>query len=1229
MRTSQGDIDPDAPGLTGWLGGPLGRHARVSKGPWFDPVPWTFGAGLVAWLLTMLRQVRCLTSDPAVLPNAYSALCYSDLTVLYQARPNFWSGAALYSAWAGADPGGQNHALEYPPVTGLFIWVSRWLTSHLGAQVSPDVDAAAKLHAANVFFGVNTVMLFVCFLALLWAHLRMGRNTASLHTDGVHVRAWDALLIAVSPLVMASGLINWDLLAVALTAIALLAWARGRPLVAGLVIGLAASTKFYPLALVAVLLVLCLRSGKMTAFLRFMLGALAAWLVANLPLALTNFDGWSYFFSTNAERGVDLGSIWYVLDLMGLHLGSAVNVAEAILLLLAAAAITALVLRAPRRPRVAQVFLLVLVAFLIVNKVYSPQYVLWLLPIVVLARPVLLDVIVFTASELAYYFAIWGFLDGVMGPGTGPDRLYWLAVIVRIGVQFWLAMRVVDDVLRPWKDPVRLPLVDDPLGGVLDHSPDAAFLLEARAEPVAARRTLDLPPAPVVSTADPGVATEVGTGPVPPPVVLADFLPPSAASTPPEPAAMTGDEVPTSQDAVAPAIPAEAPAAEAPEPQFVAPDEEPAGAPDEADGADVAREEPEVAATQAETGSSEEPAATPDEETEAAPEEETESADNAVEPSEAPTPATEAESESPLVKTGAGLTAEATPVPPTDAVAAPTDEETGVSPAETSAPPAEETSAPSAAEPAAPPADEAGAWDEDSDTGRWLGEAPAIKAGALPPTVASPYAPAPPNLEELTRRLALFGPPPAPPEAESAPGWATDAHTPDITPFEMPSYAAPHVPVAPAPLPRPRASDRHTDTRLPLPPADVATPGWATGSFAAAPTPVTPLPPHVETAPPPPRRREPVPTERPQSHGITTWDQYESMMATIDTVLSGPKLPRLADKEQDRITWADDYEPVPGWKEMQEARAAAEAAAEAERQAALRQAEAEARRQEALRRVEAAAAASAAALAARSAAEEEAAAATRRSERLAHARPTQEDDHVAAPPTPGRRARPARATAAEPAPAGRKRATADAARRSAASRAEAAPEAPAEAIATRPTGGPARPSVATTPARTSPETGGTVPPPEPATRVKPRPKPASLRVAVAPPQAREASTGEEKAHADAIAASVEALMAAEAARTAAVATSRAAASKGPSSRTARTTSTAGAVRAGAKGRTSGRPAPADAAVTPAEPAVPTARRTGGSRSPAAGKPASAADGKGRPEGSPGAATDEPGGGTPA
>ena len=134
-----------------------------------------------------------------------------------------------------------------------------------------------------------------------------------------------------------------------------------------------------------------------------------------------------------------------------------------------------LVLLAPRRPRFGAVAFLVVAAFLMTNKVYSPQYVLWLLPFVVLARPRWRDWWVFTVGELVYFVAIWWHLGGELSPGDGgQDRVYWFAVVLRLATEAWVVVMVVRDALRLERDPVRA-LLDDPTGGVLDGAADTAW----------------------------------------------------------------------------------------------------------------------------------------------------------------------------------------------------------------------------------------------------------------------------------------------------------------------------------------------------------------------------------------------------------------------------------------------------------------------------------------------------------------------------------------------------------------------------------------------------------------------------------------------------------------------------------------------------------------------------------------------------------------------------------
>ena len=432
--------------LTNILGGALGRHAKPG-GMWFNPAPWAYLALTLSWLLLALRQLPCRKSSD-MFPN----MCYSDITVLY-----YWRGLQ-----DGKIPY-LDSEVEYPVLTGAFMELGRRLVVLLGGRSEPGLSSTDTTHAAGLFFGINIVLLFALFALVVWTHLQFHRP-------------WDALMIAVAPAIWTSALINWDGLVIALTALAMLAWARRSPVWTGVWLGLGIAAKLYPVLLLVPLAVLCLRSGRWRPFFVTLGTTVAAWVAVNLPVYLATPSGWMNFWTFNVDRGGDLGSIWYVLSLAGYAVGSVSKLVAAIMVA-GTLVICGLLLLAPRRPRFAQGAFLIVALFLMVNKVYSPQYVLWLLPLLVLARPRWLDWAVFSVAEGFYFVAIWAHLDGRSAAGDGHDRIYWLSVLLRIAVQLWLCVRVALDMVRPERDVVRAGGLDDPDGGIFDRSPDAPWLV--------------------------------------------------------------------------------------------------------------------------------------------------------------------------------------------------------------------------------------------------------------------------------------------------------------------------------------------------------------------------------------------------------------------------------------------------------------------------------------------------------------------------------------------------------------------------------------------------------------------------------------------------------------------------------------------------------------------------------------------------------------------------------
>jgi uncharacterized membrane protein len=149
----------------------------------------------------------------------------------------------------------------------------------------------------------------------------------------------------------------------------------------------------------------------------------------------------------------------------------------AVALLVLGAGVLWLVLAAPVRPRVAQVAFLLLAGFLLLNKVWSPQYSLWLLPLAVLARPQWRSLLLWQATEALVWVVTMLHYLGTANRGIEVEWFF-LGVLARDVAVVVLMALVVRDVLRPDGDVVRTswPGVDDPAGGVLDRAEDAVTL---------------------------------------------------------------------------------------------------------------------------------------------------------------------------------------------------------------------------------------------------------------------------------------------------------------------------------------------------------------------------------------------------------------------------------------------------------------------------------------------------------------------------------------------------------------------------------------------------------------------------------------------------------------------------------------------------------------------------------------------------------------------------------
>ena len=452
------DDDPTLRSGREGIGGRMGRHALVLSSR-LTPLRVLVLLSVLGFLAGYLMRTPCHNNGFA--GSVYPHMCYSDIPPLFAGR-GFADGLFPFLQSA---PGIES--LEYPVLTGLFMWVAALLTG------SGGTDSERAL----LFFDWNALMLAVCLVVVVIATAMTVRR-----------RPWDAAMVALAPGVILTSLINWDLFAMAFTAVGFALWSRRRTGWAGVMLGLGAASKFYPVILFGPLLLVCLRAGRMRDFWKALAGAVVSWSVVNLPFMLGNFETWSHFYTFSANRGQDFGSIWYALSFAHINVPpESLNKLATGSFFVLCTGIAALALWAPRRPRLASLCFLAIAAFCLTNKVYSPQYVLWLIPFAVMARPRWRDFLIWQTCEAVYFMSVWLFLEQYSGGGKGiPGPWYSAAIWLHVAGTLFFAIMVIRDVWWPKYDPVRTDGhpddVDDPGGGPVDGAPDRVALGRRRVD---------------------------------------------------------------------------------------------------------------------------------------------------------------------------------------------------------------------------------------------------------------------------------------------------------------------------------------------------------------------------------------------------------------------------------------------------------------------------------------------------------------------------------------------------------------------------------------------------------------------------------------------------------------------------------------------------------------------------------------------------------------------------
>lgn len=345
--------------------------ALVSRRRWLPLVP--------AALLMLIGFARLHSALHAVPAHQYDIvasgnLAWSDIASIY-GRDDLSGHAFPYI---------HGHSLEYPVLTGVMFWLAGF------AGYATNVTPA---------FVANYVVLALAGLALL---ALIARQPAA--------NPW---LFALSPaLVLYTGA-NWDLLALLPGVAALLLYRDGRDVPATLLLALSVWLKFFAILWLPLVLIerARLRQWRAVAGITAVFTALSV--AINLPFALRDQYEWGLFFSFNRVRAAEV-NFWTIFRDHPPSVDT-VNNLSALGVLLGLAALGLLQWRS-RESILMPAAAAILTWFFFLNKVYSPQYFIWLVPFLALLAAPLWLFLLLSAVDVIYYVASFQILYMVKVP---------------------------------------------------------------------------------------------------------------------------------------------------------------------------------------------------------------------------------------------------------------------------------------------------------------------------------------------------------------------------------------------------------------------------------------------------------------------------------------------------------------------------------------------------------------------------------------------------------------------------------------------------------------------------------------------------------------------------------------------------------------------------------------------------------------------------------------------
>ncbi|MCW3035503.1 MAG: putative integral rane protein [Actinobacteria bacterium] len=376
-------------------------------------------AAAVGLLISYLMRNQCAT-HPWADAFQYRHLCYNDIQPLFHAR-GVDRGLVPYT----------DVTVEYPVLIGTFMYGAGRILAFL-----THVGLAAGYNDPS-YFQITALLLWPFSFAVT---LLLRRR----------VTAGRLMLWAIGTPTIFYTFLNWDILAVAALVWGLVEVEKRRWGWAGFALALGASAKLFPaFALPGAFLAAWAardRRGATRLVNGFGLGVLGA----NVPWMIASFSGWMGVWKFHADRWPDLGTTWYWFGALGNTVhpsawwtppGGGWRAVVGVVGLAAFGLVSLLILWVGWRRRdepggypVVPTGLAIIASFMVLSKVLSPQYALWVMPLIVMVDIPWRQVLAYLASDAVLFVSGWWWYtkpDPFLPPAPLAEKIFVLAVFAR------------------------------------------------------------------------------------------------------------------------------------------------------------------------------------------------------------------------------------------------------------------------------------------------------------------------------------------------------------------------------------------------------------------------------------------------------------------------------------------------------------------------------------------------------------------------------------------------------------------------------------------------------------------------------------------------------------------------------------------------------------------------------------------------------------------------------